>query len=80
MDGEDSEEEDVQVLYRQTAENELPAVYSDFVPAYEVTEYDMGDESDVSEHSCDLSVDFDAFNTWRSRTFGDPGRVPAYRG
>eukprot|EP00972_Heterocapsa_arctica_P057884 8541011-Heterocapsa_arctica.AAC.1 len=67
LDGEDSEEDDDQVLIRQDAENELLAVYSDFVPAFDAADaYDSADESDSSEHSCNLDVVYDACDPYRS--------------
>eukprot|EP00972_Heterocapsa_arctica_P065743 9702709-Heterocapsa_arctica.AAC.1 len=83
MDGEDSEEDDEQTLTRQTAANELHEVYSDFVPAFEIAAaYDIAEESESSEHSCDLDVVYDAFDPYPSAPTMAPELVagPAYRG
>eukprot|EP00972_Heterocapsa_arctica_P049727 7316351-Heterocapsa_arctica.AAC.1 len=60
MDGDDSDEDDTEVIARQTAANELRqendvdfAPVSDLVPAF-----DIADEDDESIHSCDLDVDY----------------------
>eukprot|EP00972_Heterocapsa_arctica_P035181 5178995-Heterocapsa_arctica.AAC.1 len=64
MDGDDSEEDDEHVLARQNAENELHAVYSDFVAAFDMADaYDIAD-GESSEHSCDLDVVYDAFDPY----------------
>eukprot|EP00972_Heterocapsa_arctica_P075867 11191766-Heterocapsa_arctica.AAC.1 len=60
MDGDDSDEDDEQTIARQTAANELDEVYNDFVPAFDVSEtYDIAEEeSESSDHPCDLDVDY----------------------
>eukprot|EP00972_Heterocapsa_arctica_P034704 5108321-Heterocapsa_arctica.AAC.1 len=53
MDGDDSGEDEAQVLSRQDAANELQHEYDqDFVPPF-----DNGGEMSSDDHSCDLEVD-----------------------
>eukprot|EP00972_Heterocapsa_arctica_P019713 2907934-Heterocapsa_arctica.AAC.1 len=61
MDGDDSDEDDMEIIARQRAANELRQEYnadfaqaSDFVPAFDIA-YEDDDES---SHSCDLDVDY----------------------